>query len=210
MTKRLGALPVAAEFLRRLDPRGDRRRAAATGIRGADLTHGQVIEVPVANRLTAPAPLLRVGDWAYPCEAVKGLGGGRCVSRLVHQRVSSVSCWRLRRSVALSRPAGGSKMSPQGHHRNSKMSMARRRRIKSSSGSTSEEHPPRLPTARTPGTTVGHSQSAKSTTTQMACACVHASPSTLRNDQGLLRQALASRFHEACCPRVDQKHGKCP
>ncbi len=45
--------------------------------------HGQVIEVLVANQLTAPAPL-RVGDWAYSCEAVKGLGGGRFVSRLVH------------------------------------------------------------------------------------------------------------------------------
>lgn len=50
----------------------------------AVLTHGQVIEVLVANRLTTLAPLFRVGDWAYPCEAVRGLGGGRCVSRLVH------------------------------------------------------------------------------------------------------------------------------
>ncbi|MEU2775334.1 hypothetical protein ABZ646_20920 [Streptomyces sp. NPDC007162] len=50
----------------------------------ADLTHGQVIEVVVANRLTAPVPLFRVEDWAYSCEAVEGPGGGRCVSRLVH------------------------------------------------------------------------------------------------------------------------------
>ncbi|MGW0920530.1 DUF4277 domain-containing protein [Streptomyces sp. NPDC002755] len=83
VTKRLGALPVAAEVLRRLDVVG-----IVDGLRPpdsrADLTHGQVIEVLVANRLAAPAPLFRVGGWAYSCEAVKGLGGGRCVSRLVH------------------------------------------------------------------------------------------------------------------------------
>jgi hypothetical protein len=83
VTQRLGALPVAAEFLRRLDVAG-----IVGGLRPpdsrADLTHGQVIEVLMANRLTAPAPLFRVGDWAYPCEAVRGLGGGRRVSRLVH------------------------------------------------------------------------------------------------------------------------------
>jgi hypothetical protein len=58
------------------------------GLRSLDsravLTHGQVIEVLVAKELTALAPLFRVRDWAYSCEAVKGLGGGRCVSRLVH------------------------------------------------------------------------------------------------------------------------------
>ncbi|MEU9269134.1 DUF4277 domain-containing protein [Streptomyces sp. NPDC048251] len=100
MTKRLGALPVAAEFLRRLDVVG-----IVDGLRPpdsrADLTHGQVIEVLVANRLTAPAPLFRVGHWAYSCEAVKGLGRGRCVSRLVHRRVSSVSCSGLRRCTAM-------------------------------------------------------------------------------------------------------------
>lgn len=83
VTKRLGALPVAAEFLRRLDVAGIVDGLRPPDLR-ADLTHGQVIEVLVANRLTAPAPLFRVGDWAYSCEAVKGLGGGRCVSRLVH------------------------------------------------------------------------------------------------------------------------------
>lgn len=43
-------------------------------------------------------------------------------------------------------------------------------RQKSSSGSTSEKHPSQSSTARTRGTTVGHSQSAKSTMTQTACA----------------------------------------
>ncbi|MFD5228674.1 hypothetical protein ACFWJ5_09035 [Streptomyces qaidamensis] len=82
MSKRLGALPVAAEFLRRLDVVG-----IVDGLRPpdsrADLTHGRVIEVLVANRLTAP-PLFRVVHCAYSREAVRGLGGGLCVSRLVH------------------------------------------------------------------------------------------------------------------------------
>ncbi|MEH0510516.1 hypothetical protein QBC31_07040 [Streptomyces sp. B21-079] len=83
VTKRLGAVPVAAEFLRRLDAAG-----IVDGLRPPDsravLTHGQVIEVVVANRLTAPAPLFRVGYWVFSGEAVRGLGGGRWVSRLVH------------------------------------------------------------------------------------------------------------------------------
>ncbi|WP_326770349.1 IS1634 family transposase (plasmid) [Streptomyces sp. NBC_01591] len=63
VTKRLGALPVAAEFLRRLDVAGIVDALCPPDPR-AELTHGQVIEVLVANRLTAPAPLFRVGDWA--------------------------------------------------------------------------------------------------------------------------------------------------
>ncbi|WP_364709156.1 DUF4277 domain-containing protein [Streptomyces ossamyceticus] len=61
--KRLGSLPVAAEFLRRLDVAGtvDRLRP---GRDIAHLTHGQVIETLVAKRLTAPAPLWRADDWA--------------------------------------------------------------------------------------------------------------------------------------------------
>jgi transposase len=63
VTKRLGALPVVAEFLHRLRvaevidglcPARDLARA----------THGEVIEALVANRLTSPRPLLRVEDWA--------------------------------------------------------------------------------------------------------------------------------------------------
>ncbi|WP_406411430.1 IS1634 family transposase [Streptomyces sp. NBC_01614] len=63
VTKRLGALPVVAEFLHRL-------RVAQTvdGLCPArDLalaTHGEVIEALVANRLTSPRPLVRVEDWA--------------------------------------------------------------------------------------------------------------------------------------------------
>lgn len=63
VTKRLGALPVAAEFLRRLDVVGIVDALCPPDTR-SHLTHGQVIEVLVANRLTAPAPLFRVADWA--------------------------------------------------------------------------------------------------------------------------------------------------
>jgi transposase len=63
VTKRLGALPVVAEFLRRLDVAGTIdelcpiREIAAVSV-------GQVVEVLVANRLTSPTPLVRVHDWA--------------------------------------------------------------------------------------------------------------------------------------------------
>jgi transposase len=61
--KLLGALPVVAEFCRRLDLQGI--VAHACPVREvARVTHGQVIEVLVANRLTSPRPLLRVQDWA--------------------------------------------------------------------------------------------------------------------------------------------------
>ena len=63
VTKRLGALPVVAEFLHRL--------GVAETVDGlcpardlALATHGEVIEALVANRLTSPRPLVRVEDWA--------------------------------------------------------------------------------------------------------------------------------------------------
>src|SRR6266568_3623477 len=63
LEKRLGALPVVAEFGRRL------RIAEIVDelcpVRPvAWITHGEVIEALVANRLTAPAPMVRVQDWA--------------------------------------------------------------------------------------------------------------------------------------------------
>ena len=61
--KRLGALPVAAGFLRRLDVAGIVDEVCPGGA-SALVTHGQVIEALVANRLTSPAPLVRVEDWA--------------------------------------------------------------------------------------------------------------------------------------------------
>jgi Domain of unknown function (DUF4277) len=63
LEKRLGALPVVAEFGRRLriaeivDELCPVREVAW-------ITHGEVIEALVANRLTAPAPMLRVAEWA--------------------------------------------------------------------------------------------------------------------------------------------------
>ncbi|WP_442819582.1 DUF4277 domain-containing protein [Streptomyces sp. NBC_00841] len=60
--KRLGAVPVAAEFLRCLDVTGIVDELCPGGA-SAHVTHRQVIEALVANRLTSPAPLVRVGDW---------------------------------------------------------------------------------------------------------------------------------------------------
>jgi transposase len=72
--KLLGALPVIAEFGRRLDLAGIIDRACPVR-EVAHVTHGQVIEVLVANRLTAPRPLLRVEDWAaqWAVEEVYGI-----------------------------------------------------------------------------------------------------------------------------------------
>ena len=61
--KALGALPVVADFCGRLDLAGIVDRACPVR-EVATLTHGQVIEVLVANRLTSPTPLRRVEDWA--------------------------------------------------------------------------------------------------------------------------------------------------
>jgi transposase len=61
--KALGALPVVADFCGRLDLRGIVDRACPVR-EVATLTHGQVIQVMVANRLTSPTPLWRVEEWA--------------------------------------------------------------------------------------------------------------------------------------------------
>jgi transposase len=75
--KRLGALPVVSEFTRRLDLAGIIDEVCPGGA-SAHVTHGQVIEALVANRLTAPAPLVRVGDWArtWAVEEVFGIEAG--------------------------------------------------------------------------------------------------------------------------------------
>ncbi len=73
MEKALGALPVVAEFCRRLDIVGIVDRACP--IRNvAAATHGQVIEALVANRLTSPTPLVRVEDWARAWAVTEVLG----------------------------------------------------------------------------------------------------------------------------------------
>jgi transposase len=72
--KALGALPVVADYCRRLDLAGIIDRACP--VRDlAYLSHGQVIEALIANRLTSPAPLVRVSQWAeqWAVEEVFGI-----------------------------------------------------------------------------------------------------------------------------------------
>jgi transposase len=72
--KMLGALPVVAAFARRLDIAGIVDRAAP--VRDiAHVTHGQVIEALIANRLTSPTPLVHVEDWAadWAVEEILGI-----------------------------------------------------------------------------------------------------------------------------------------
>lgn len=74
--KALGSLPVVAAFSARL-----RVRDVIDGLCPVDdrskLTHGQVIEALVANRLTSPEPLVRVQDWAGGYASRKSSGSGR-------------------------------------------------------------------------------------------------------------------------------------
>lgn len=72
--KALGSLPVVAEICRRLDIAGIVDRAVPVR-EVALLTHGQVIEALVANRLTSPQPLLHVEDWAraWAVEEILGI-----------------------------------------------------------------------------------------------------------------------------------------
>jgi hypothetical protein len=67
--KMLGALPVVADFARRLDIAGIIDRAAP--VRDiAYATHGQVIEALIANRLTSPTPLWECQPDVAPVGAV--------------------------------------------------------------------------------------------------------------------------------------------
>jgi transposase len=62
--KQLGSLPVIADFSRRLDIAGIVDRACP--IREvAPVSHGQVIEALIANRLTSPKAMVAVADWAH-------------------------------------------------------------------------------------------------------------------------------------------------
>ena len=63
LEKRLGSLPVIADFCRRIDIAGIIDELCP--IRDIALaTHGQVIEVLIANRLTNPAAMVGICDWA--------------------------------------------------------------------------------------------------------------------------------------------------
>ena len=71
--KLLGALPVVAGFCSRLKIRDIVDEACP--VRDlAELTHGQVIEALVANRLTSPAPLVHVQSWARDWAVGEALG----------------------------------------------------------------------------------------------------------------------------------------
>ncbi|MFI9388949.1 IS1634 family transposase [Kutzneria sp. NPDC052558] len=72
--KMLGALPVVAQYCHRLDLAGIVDRACPIRTDVAILTHGQVIEALVANRLTSPSPLYRVQDWARAWAVEETLG----------------------------------------------------------------------------------------------------------------------------------------
>jgi transposase len=63
LNKQLGALPVVAQFCRRLDLAGIVDRLCPMRDL-ALISHGQVVEALVANRLTSPTPMLHVAGWA--------------------------------------------------------------------------------------------------------------------------------------------------
>jgi hypothetical protein len=74
LEKRLGSLPVIADFSRRLDIAGIIDRACP--MRDLALaSHGQVIEALIANRLTRPQAMVAVADWArdWAVEEVYGI-----------------------------------------------------------------------------------------------------------------------------------------
>src|SRR3954468_16674574 len=63
LEKSLGSLPVISDFCRRIDIAGIIDELCP--IRDIALaTHGQVIEVLIANRLTNPTAMLGICDWA--------------------------------------------------------------------------------------------------------------------------------------------------
>jgi hypothetical protein len=72
--KSLGSLPVVAGFCSRLRIRDLIDGQCPVDDR-SDLTHGQVIEALVANRLTSPSPLVPVESWAraWAVEEVFGI-----------------------------------------------------------------------------------------------------------------------------------------
>jgi transposase len=64
LEKQLGSLPVIADFSRRLDIAGIIDRVCPMRDVGA-LSHGQVVEALIANRLTSPKAMVAVADWAH-------------------------------------------------------------------------------------------------------------------------------------------------
>jgi transposase len=62
--KQLGSLPVIADFSRRLDIAGIVDRACPMRDLYGSISHGQVVEALIANRLTSPKAMVAVADWA--------------------------------------------------------------------------------------------------------------------------------------------------
>ena len=109
LEKRLGALPVVAEFGRRLriaeivDELCPVRPVAC-------ITHGEVIEALVANRLTAPAPMVRVQEWAAAMAVDEAYGItpellnddriARALDAIAPYRTRSPAVWGQRRSLS--------------------------------------------------------------------------------------------------------------
>jgi hypothetical protein len=114
LEKRLGSLPVIADFSRRLDIAGIIDRACP--MRDiAVVSHGQVIEALIANRLTYPQAMVGVADWAqdWAVAEVYGLAPdalnddrlGRALDALaprVDHIVGSVGARPSTRSVSMS------------------------------------------------------------------------------------------------------------
>jgi hypothetical protein len=79
LQKMLGSLPVTAEFCRRLgvaeiiDGLCPMRDVASSRV-----THGQVVEALIANRLTSPRSMVQVSHWAreWAVEEVFGIPAG--------------------------------------------------------------------------------------------------------------------------------------
>lgn len=73
LVKRLGALPVIAEYLERLRIR-DCVDALVPMREVASRTHGEIVAALIANRLTAPQPLYRIVNWAETWAVEETLG----------------------------------------------------------------------------------------------------------------------------------------
>lgn len=63
--KQLGSLPVIADFSARLDIAGIVDRACPMRELFGSISHGQVVEALIANRLTSPKAMVAVADWAH-------------------------------------------------------------------------------------------------------------------------------------------------
>src|SRR2546421_556962 len=77
LAKRLGSLPVIADFCRRLDIAGVIDRVCPVR-EVARVTHGRAMGGWIANRLPSPTPMGRVSQWAgdWAMGGVFGMEGG--------------------------------------------------------------------------------------------------------------------------------------